>query len=110
MVEISWHRQETRRQQRKQTSTYSIGRNLPTRHFIAIHFSHAFCSTSNVKKASLTPLLRWFQGIRFNSTVIVAPEVLILARTGIRNASSVTHTNISPLRLMYLPSNTLAFN
>src|SRR6266478_443574 len=31
MVEISWHRQETRRQQRKQTSTYSIGRNLPTR-------------------------------------------------------------------------------
>jgi len=32
MVEIPWHRQETRRQQRKQTSTYSIGRNLPTRH------------------------------------------------------------------------------
>jgi hypothetical protein len=39
-------------------------------------------------------------GIRFSSTVTVVPEVLILARTGMRAASSVNHTSISPLRLM----------
>ncbi|MBW1854804.1 MAG: hypothetical protein JRJ00_09035 [Deltaproteobacteria bacterium] len=31
MVEIMWHRRETRRKQRKQTSTCSIGRNRSTR-------------------------------------------------------------------------------